>query len=565
MTVLLRRSQWKLFAALLRGCFFLHFFNLLVQIKGNCYCFALFNRVSGYPPEVDLARYPKGDLARFAINLNEILDIGSSAFDVRLSLPCPFELRISNLEQGGCFLVDKQDGNVVPVSGSDKKISALELVFLGIGSVIGGSFFLGSGIAIEKAGPSVVLGYVIGGAICYLVLLSLGYLALQYRNRESFRGYIQEALGPGAGFVVGWSAWLTSIIAIIAESIAMSTYTRAWLPRLPLWILTLFFILLALGINLRGLKIVDRSEGLMSVVKTGALTAFVLLVVLFVFHAPREGYTAFGLANLTPFLPRGIGGLTQAAVICTFAYGLGAFAVATGDTKDPRKDIPRAVLGMALGQAIFFILPTLALVFAVPWTIISTNSSPFVTALQHLGITAGGSVLNAVVLIASFSTLVASMFSAVVLLSSLARDREAPGILAVRKNGLAFNALLTSISVVLLLSLAALLLPRNTYNYAVSTTGYLSFVNWGGILMARLKISLPGYNQGRLEKNGFALAGIALLALLSVSILGLTAPEQIFSFIFAAAFILLMVLIEKTWLAGGTRRRRFHCKRRRKQ
>ncbi len=449
---------------------------------------------------------------------------------------------------GGCFLADNEDGNIASVSGSNRKISALELVFLGMGSVIGGSFFLGSGIAVEKAGPSVVLGYLIGGIICYLVLLSLGYLALQYRNRESLRGYIQEAVGPGAGFVVGWTFWLTSIIAVIAEAIAMSTYTRVWLPHLPLWILVISFILLAMWINLYGIKIVDRSEGLMSVLKTGALTAFTLAV-LFVFYAPHRGYIALRPANLAPFLPRGIGGLTQAMVICTFAYGLGAFAAATGDTKNPPKDVPRAVLGMALGQAVFFTLPTLALVLAVPWTIISTHSSPFVTALQHMGIAAGGSLLNAVVLIASFSALVASMFSAVIMLSSLSHDREAPGMLAVRKNGLAFNALLTSTVVALLLSVAALLLPQHTYTYAVSATGYLSFVGWGGILVARLSLSLPNRNQGRLQKSGFATAGIALLALLSVSVLGLTAPEQVFSFAFAVAFVLLMLVISRI-LAG---------------
>ena len=454
----------------------------------------------------------------------------------------------SALSSGGgrdCFLTDNKDGNIASVSGSDKKISALELVYLGMGSVIGSSFFLGSGIAVEKAGPSVVLGYVIGGAICYLVLLCLGHLALRYRNRESFRGYVQEAVGPGAGFVVGWSAWLTSITSIIAEAVAMATYTRVWLPHLPLWVLVISFIILAVAINLYGITIVDWSEGLMSVLKTGALAAFVLVVFFFVFHS-RGGYAALGPANLTPFFPRGIGGMAQAAVICTFAYGIGAFAVATGDTRNPQKDVPRAVLGMALGQGIFFTLPTLALVLAVPWTIISTRSSPFVTALQHLGITAGGSVLNAVVLISSFSVLVASMFSAVVMLSSLAHDWEAPDFLGVRKkNGLAFNALLMSTAAALLLTLAALLLPRNTYNYAVSSTGYLSFVNWGGILVARLNLSLPGRNQGRLEKNGFALSGIALLALLTVSVLGLAAPEQVFSFAFAAAFVLLMVLISR--------------------
>jgi L-asparagine transporter-like permease len=281
----------------------------------------------------------------------------------------------------------------------------------------------------------------------------------------------------------------------------------------------------------------------MSVLKTGALTAFILAVVFFVFFHPHGMPAGLQAGNLMPFFPRGIGGLAQAAVICTFAYGLGAFAVATGDTKNPRRDVPRAVLGFALGQTVFFTLPTLALVLAVPWTAISTQSSPFVVAMQHLGITAGGSVLNAIVLIASFSVLVGAMFSAVAMLSSLARDWEAPDFLAVKRKGLAFNALLASTGAVLLLALMFLLLPHNTYNYAISASGYLSFVNWGGILVARLKLSLPGSNGGRLESSAFTLSGIGLLSLLAVSVLGLTAPEQIFSFAFAVVFVLLMSLV----------------------
>ena len=64
-------------------------------------------------------------------------------------------------------------------------------------------------------------------------------------------------------------------------------------------------------------------------------------------------------------------------------------------------------------------------------------------------------------------------------------------------------------------------------------------------LVARLNLSLPNRNQGRLEKNGFAVAGIALLALLSVSVLGLTTPAQVSSFIFAVAFVLVMVLASR--------------------
>lgn len=435
----------------------------------------------------------------------------------------------------------------------DKKIGALELVFLGLGSAIGGSFFLASGIAVRLAGPSVVLGYLFGGVIVYLVMISLAHLALKYRERESFRGYVQEAVGPVTGFVVGWSTWMTNLISMVAEAIAMAIYTRIWLPQIPMWILPLVYGVLAAGINLLGVKIVDKSEGFLTVIKTGALVAFMGLVA-YILLVPHRMAVA-GTANLVPLFPHGAGGLGQAMVICTFAYATGALASAVGDARNPERDIPRATIGMALGQAFFFTLPTLALVLAVPWSLVSTHSSPFVTALNHAGIHLGGNILNAIVLISSFSVLVASLFSAEIMLSSLARDKEAPAFLSRKWKNISLPALLVSAAALLLVSQLALLLPKHVYDYAVTTTGYLSFVGWAGILLARLFLCLPQKNNGKMEWSGFLVAFVGLAALLFISILGLKVPEQRFSFIFTVVSVVVLLslgkLVKKEKTKGG--------------
>ena len=423
-----------------------------------------------------------------------------------------------------------------------KKISGLGLVFLGL-SVIGGSFFLGSGLAIEMAGPSVMLGYVIGGIITYLMLVSLGHLALKYKERESFRGYVQEVIGPVGGFVVGWAAWFTAVVAMTAESIAMSIYTRQWFPAIPLWMLALFFGFLATGINFYGIKVVNRSERILTILKTGALLAFTL-VVSYILITPHHVKAGTGAANLTPFLPHGLSGLMQGVVICTFAYGVGAFAAATGDTRNPERDVPFATKGMAASQAFFFIVPTLVLLLAVPWSAISTKSSPFVTALNHVGIHAGGSVLNIVVLIASFSALVASMFSAKIMLSSMAEDREAPALLAKKWHDLSLYALLTSAGALFILILLTQLLPKGVYNYAVTTSGYFSFITWGSILLARMMLCLPQKN-GTMEWSGFTIAAIGLASVILISVLSLKAPEQKYSFFLTVGILLLLMIIGK--------------------
>lgn len=425
-----------------------------------------------------------------------------------------------------------------------KRITALGLVFLGLGSVISGSFFLGSGIAVQMSGPSVVLGYLIGGVITYLVLVSLGHLALKYKDQESFRDYVYEAMGPTGGFMVGWVAWLTSIVGMVAESLAMAIYTRLWFPQIPMWILPIVYAILATIINFFGIKIVDKSEGFLTVIKTGALLAFTVVVAYVIFLTHRVT-TGVGVANLTPLLPRGLGGLAQATVICTFAYGLGAFSAATGDTRCPRQDIPKATMGMAIGQMFFFAVPTFALMLAVPWTRISTTVSPFVTGLNHIGIHMAGAGLNAIVLLASFSALVAAMFSARIMLYSLAKAREAPAFFAVQWKEISIYALIVSLIAVLILAYVAMLLPKNIYNYAVSTAGYLSFVNWGFILLARLVLCLPRKNQGRLEWSGLTVTVLGLVALVAISLLSLEAPEQRFPFILTVISMVILLIVGK--------------------
>jgi L-asparagine transporter-like permease len=153
----------------------------------------------------------------------------------------------------------------------------------------------------------------------------------------------------------------------------------------------------------------------------------------------------------------------------------------------------------------------------------------------------GGSLLNAIVLIASFSSLVASMFSAVIMLSSLARDKEAPAFLAGQWKNISVYALLSSAGALLLFSFLAQLLPKNIYNYAVTTTGYLSFINWGSILAARLVLCFPSKNEGRIEWKGLAVTVSGLVSIFLISIFSMQAPEQTYSFILTMVILLLTI------------------------
>jgi AAT family amino acid transporter len=103
-------------------------------------------------------------------------------------------------------------------------LSALQLSMLALGTVIGGSFFLGSAIAIRSAGPAIFLAFVLGGLLVYIVLSSLSEMTVADPQPGSFRTYAERAYGPWLGFLVGWVYWTGLVLAMSSEAIAASLF-----------------------------------------------------------------------------------------------------------------------------------------------------------------------------------------------------------------------------------------------------------------------------------------------------------------------------------------------------
>ncbi|WP_338471701.1 hypothetical protein R4Z10_02715 [Niallia sp. XMNu-256] len=88
-----------------------------------------------------------------------------------------------------------------------KGLSAWQLAMMAIGSVIGGSFYLGSSVAIHAAGPSIVISYILAGALAFFTLYALSEMTVANPTTGSFSTFAAQELGTGAGFVVGWLYW----------------------------------------------------------------------------------------------------------------------------------------------------------------------------------------------------------------------------------------------------------------------------------------------------------------------------------------------------------------------
>lgn len=393
------------------------------------------------------------------------------------------------------------------------------LVLVGVGGIIGAGFFLGAGLPIHTAGPSVLISFVIGALVTAQVTGALASIALREKGRISFVGAATRYIGDFAGFLQGWAYYISSIITVASEAVAMSIFTRLWLPAIPSWMMAAAYALVVIAINAFGVRNFGRVESLMSVVKIGALVGFIVflgyeviaLPAVFGAHSPHFGPhiasglggvtstsgaagtiagtggaaagTAGGLFSFHSFFPHGWDGVFQSMLIVIFSYaGIGVFATATTEMRRP-SDVNKAAWLTVLILVVLYLFSVGLLLWVLPWQVMSTSVSPFVAALHLTSLPVLAQVLNGIILVASFSVMAGAVFSANLILEGLGRDGDAPGfVLWSIGNRTPAGALAVTTGVVAVIMFVAHVLPANVYNFMISASSFLTFLSWFLIL-----------------------------------------------------------------------------------
>ena len=124
-------------------------------------------------------------------------------------------------------------------SGLNKGLSKAQVVMIGLGGAIGTGLFMGSGIAINYAGPAVILSYIIAGFAAVVMVFSLSEMAVVHPTAGSFGTYAETYLNPWSGFVVRYTYWIAQVIAVGGEAVAAGVYMTFWMPDVPVWMWSL--------------------------------------------------------------------------------------------------------------------------------------------------------------------------------------------------------------------------------------------------------------------------------------------------------------------------------------
>lgn len=391
------------------------------------------------------------------------------------------------------------------------QLGTWHLVMLALGTVVGGSFFLGSSIILRNTGPGILLAFALGGLVIFLVLRALSELTVGRPAHGSFRAYAEQALGPGAGFVVGWLYWTGLVLAMSSEATAVALFLRFWFPALPLWLLSSTVVLLVTGLNLLTPNLFGRLESLMAGVKIGAVILFILFG-LGLIAGLVPGQPPLGLGALAPgagspgaaapgavnpgapgaggWLPTGAAGIAGSMLLVVFTYaGFEVIGFAAPDTRRPEQTVPRAILITTLALVGLYMLTFAVILPLLPIAAVTEEAAPMVMALQYRGWPRAAGGLNLVVMSAALSTMLAAMYGLGRMLYSLAQEGQAPAVLGrMGQDGVPRPALLLSGAGMLAGAALAYLLPRRIYLFLASSGGFALLFTYLLILISQLRL-----------------------------------------------------------------------------
>jgi len=172
------------------------------------------------------------------------------------------------------------------------------MTMISLGGVIGAGLFVGSGAVMNQTGPAAILSYLAAGLLVVLVMRMLGEMAVAHPRVGSFMEYCREALGPWAGFAVGWLYWYFWAIVLAVEAVAGAEILRNWLPDIPMWTLALVLMTLLTVTNLWSVRSFGEFEFWFASIKVAAILVFIAIGAGYLLGV--GGGDSPGLSNLTP-------------------------------------------------------------------------------------------------------------------------------------------------------------------------------------------------------------------------------------------------------------------------
>lgn len=296
-----------------------------------------------------------------------------------------------------------------------RSLGLASLVTYGLAYVAPITIFTTYGVATVASGGRLAASYGLATAGILLTALSYGHLASVFPQSGSVYGYASRSLSPGLGFLAGWAIALDYVMIPALNFLIIGIFATALLPGLPAWTWGLAAVAITTALNLRGIETTDRAGRVILGLELGVVAAFAWAALR---HGAGEAFTRppFSLSAL----------LAGAALVALSFLGFDAITTLAEEAREPRRDIPRAVVATCLLAGVLFVATSAVAFGAYPRTAFASVDSAGFDVAEALGGRSLGALVSIGQVVGSLASGLAGQAGAARLLYGMSRDGGLP-------------------------------------------------------------------------------------------------------------------------------------------
>lgn len=288
-----------------------------------------------------------------------------------------------------------------------------DVLMFGVGGIVGAGIYAIIGQAAGLSGNMLWLSFIIAATVALLTGLSYAEFVSRFPDSGGSFEYIKQGMGPKTAFFMSIFMAFTGIVAAAAISISFADYLSR-LVDFPSWIIVIAIIALMAFFNIIGAKYSSYYNAFATIVTILGLIAVIVVSI-----------PDFGTQSLLQFNDGGWTGVLAGGALIFFSYiGFEDLVKMAEETKNPKKNMPRAIILSGLIVLVIYVLIAISAVSVMGWKELSDSNGPLAAVIETKLGTIGATALVIIALFATSKTILSNILGTSRLLYDVSRDSE---------------------------------------------------------------------------------------------------------------------------------------------
>ncbi|MBT3720747.1 amino acid permease [archaeon] len=380
-----------------------------------------------------------------------------------------------------------------------RDLGLFEAVIAGVGIIVGAGIYVLIGAAAGHAGNMVWASFLIAGFVAFLTGLSYAELSSIYDEDSGEYSYVEHAFGRMPAFIIGYLVMFAGVIGSATVALGFAGYLSSIIGQTNLIVTALIAIFFLTLLNLKGIK---QSMKLNAFLTIASVLGLLLIIGL--------ALPYFGKNNFFEYTS--LKGIFKASSLIFFAYiGFDSIVQLSEETKNPRKNIPLALLISIAISTIIYGLAAFASISVLDISILSSSVSPLADVAKALLGSKAGFLLAVIAIFATLNTILLEIVAVSRMIYGMSRKYRKINFFSIVNK----KTQTPNYAILLAAVLMGLFVMTGNINLIAETTNFAVFIIFATINLALIELR---YSKHRKEKfhEPFSIGKFPVLALLGL-------------------------------------------------